>query len=368
MENFILICFFASAIIQIIFSLFFYLRLLFYKKKAASTDLSPAISVIIAAKNEGDNLLKFLPKILEQNYPEFEVIVVNDCSLDNSLEILNQFKIKYKHLRVLNILPKENKQGKKHALSKGIQIAKNEILAFTDADCFPVSESWLSAIAGAYSNGIEIVLGYGAYQHKPSFLNTFIRYETIFTALQYLSFANTGVPYMGVGRNLSYKKSLWVKQNGFSAHAHILSGDDDLFINTVANKQNTAIIICPESKTLSVPNTTIKALIKQKQRHLEAGGSYKNLHKFLLGTDYFTRLGFYTFSILILALYPASKFVIIIILLREFMLLFIVYFSIKKFNEKSFLLLILIFDFLSPVINILIVLKSHLFGRKIKWK
>lgn len=129
----------------------------------------------------------------------------------------------------------------------------------------------------------EIGLGYSPYTKHPGFLNLFIRYETVWTAVQYLSFALAGLPYMGVGRNLIYKKELFARANGFKQHEHIASGDDDLFINAVANKDNTTVILHPESFILSEPKTDWRSYVRQKQRHLSTGTSYQLRHQILLG-------------------------------------------------------------------------------------
>src|SRR6185436_3860360 len=157
----------------------------------------------------------------------------------------------------------------------GIREAKHEILLLTDADCVPASEFWIQHMQDAYDENIDVVLGYGAYHKTKDFLNKLIRFETFHTALQYLSYALAGMPYMGVGRNLSYKKSLFFRHKGFSSINHIPSGDDDLFINKAATKKNTAVIIDPEAITRSIPKRTSKAWKKQKARHYTTAKFYK---------------------------------------------------------------------------------------------
>ncbi len=138
----------------------------------------------------------------------------------------------------------------------GIKSARYETLLLTDADCVPASENWMQLMQDGYRPETEIVLGYGGYHPTSSLLNRIIRFETFHAALQYLSYALAGIPYMGVGRNLSYKKDVFLRNKGFSSINQIPGGDDDLFINQVANKHNTAIVIDREAHTLSEAKRT----------------------------------------------------------------------------------------------------------------
>ena len=213
-----------------------------------------------------------------------EVIVVNDNSHDDTKYILGDLQKEFKKMQVID-LSQEAKliAGKKYPLSVGIKEAKYEVLLLTDADCVPSSDRWMFAMQDAFTPGIEVVLGYGAYQKQPGLLNKLIRFETFHTAIQYLSYALAGTPYMGVGRNLAYRRNLFFKNKGFSAINNIPSGDDDLFINQVANKHNTAVVLNSEAFTFSEPKKTWSDWKRQKTRHYSTGKFYKPTHKFLLG-------------------------------------------------------------------------------------
>jgi hypothetical protein len=219
---------------------------------------------------------------------------VNHNSQDETRYLLEEFKKTFKDLHIVN-LEQEAKgiPGKKYPLSMGIKEAKYEVLLLTDADCVPASENWLSLMQNGYDENVEVVLGYGAYFKKPGILNKLIRYETFFSGMQYLSFALAGLPYMGVGRNLSYKKNLFLKNKGFSSINHVASGDDDLFINKVANKRNTRIVIDPQAFTLSEPKKSFGNWIRQKNRHMTTAKFYKSSHKFLLGLLSLSQFLFY---------------------------------------------------------------------------
>jgi poly-beta-1,6-N-acetyl-D-glucosamine synthase len=242
------------------------------------------VSVIICARNEAVNLQRYLPKILTQDYPDFEVIVVNDASTDGTEGVLKNFQETYSHLRIINVLDKTI-AGKKGALAKGIEAAKNDWLLLTDADCYPLSKNWISGMMSALiSEKIQIVFGYAPYERcDNSFLNKWVRFETLWTATQYLSFALVGQPYMGVGRNLLYDKKLYVQANGFAAHSDIPSGDDDLFVNQVVTQNNFSLFLHEETYMYSMPKTTWKGYFTQKTRHFSVGTRYLLKHKVLLG-------------------------------------------------------------------------------------
>jgi glycosyltransferase involved in cell wall biosynthesis len=236
--------------------------------------------VVVCARDEAHNLVNNLPGVLVQQYSTtHEIVLVNDNSEDETKYLLEEFKKSFKNLNIV-ALTQEAKMisGKKFPLSIGIKSAKNETLLLTDADCVPASEHWMQLMQDGYDDNIEIVLGYGAYRKKPGILNKLIRFETFQTALQYFSYALAGLPYMGVGRNLSYKKDVFMRNKGFSSINQIPSGDDDLFINQVANKRNTAIVIDKDAHTISEPKTSFQEWMNQKYRHYTTSKYYKNKH------------------------------------------------------------------------------------------
>lgn len=270
-------------LIQIWFVSWYSLRLVFFSKKKNTTELPP-ISVIVCARNEEDNLFKNLPVILEQDYPKFEVIVVNDMSVDESKHIIQAYQKQYKHLRIVELEKnKHRKFGKKMPLTIGIKGATYEHLVMIDADCYPAGNQWLRNVVSNYSEGTEIVIGYGPYETVSTFLNKLIRFDTTQIAINYLGFALAGRPYMAVGRNMSYTKKRFFEVDGFKNHYHIQSGDDDLFMRDAANKKNVAIEIAPESFVFSHPKRSWRDWVKQKQRHYTTAPRYRLINKLLLG-------------------------------------------------------------------------------------
>lgn len=322
--------------VQIFYYLFFFLRLAIYKPKPKKVNVEHPISVIICARDEAHNLANNLPGVLVQEYKTtHEIVVVNDNSTDDSKYLLDEFKKSFKNINHIE-LSQEGKliEGKKFPLAIGIKSAKYETLLLTDADCVPASENWMYKMQDAYDEGIEVVLGYGAIKKKPGLLNKLIRFETFHTALQYFSYALAGLPYMGVGRNLSYKKDLFYRNKGFASINMIPSGDDDLFINKVANKKNTAIVIDKEAHTLSEPKNTWNDWMTQKYRHYTTAKFYKPIHKFFLGLYSFTLAMLYPLLI-VAAIFYCWWLTLAVFGIRLLLQAFIYYKTMQKLNEKD---------------------------------
>lgn len=303
-----------------LYQVYFYLRYILAavlrtkprKVDAADSPVQqPGVSVIVCARNEERNLRDYLQALLTQDYPEFEVIVVNDGSIDDTRTYLEYWQKRYRNLK-LTFVPAGAKVGstKKLAITLGAKAAQYDYLLLTDADCRPESTHWISEMVKGFaqqpvseavsqrsgqsaqrsvSEAVSIVLGFGAYFAKPGLLNRMIQFDTLFNGLQYLGMAACGHPYMGVGRNLAYSKRLFFQQGGFYHLMTSKAGDDDLFVNRVATAANTAVVCTRDSLTWSVPKTLLRDWLHQKRRHLSVAPKYKSSSKFRLGLEPLTR-------------------------------------------------------------------------------
>ena len=303
------------------------------------------ISVIISARNEAKNLSEYLPSILNQKYPDFEVVVVDDCSFDRSDVVLEDFKGVYPNLKVVTITEHERfKTGKKFALTLGIKAAKNEHLLFTDADCEPATPDWITRMAANFNGQVQIILGYSPYKPVRNYLNPFVRFETIKTGINYLSAALNGDPYMGIGRNLAYTKSLFFSSKGFAAHMHILSGDDDLFVNQNATPANTVIEINPDAFTYSNAKTSLTDWYRQKKRHFGVGKIYKSRHRRMLSLDALSGFLFYILLTLCLFFNFEPLLALGLFMFRLIFQLIIYHKPFKRLNGKDLLWYLPLFD------------------------
>ena len=335
-QTILFIIFCAITFIQLFYYLFFFIRLVFHKTKTKESTRTNAVSVIICARDEAENLANNLPGVLVQDYKTtHEVIVVNDNSFDDSKYVLEELKKTFRQLHVVE-LTQEAKMipGKKFPLSIGIKTAKYEVVLLTDADCIPASEHWITSMQEVYDDNTEIVLGYGAYFKKKGLLNKIIRWETFHSAMQYFSYALAGTAYMGVGRNLSYKKAIFFRHKGFSAHNNLPGGDDDLFINMAATRKNTKINISKDSFTLSKPASTWQQWFSQKKRHYTTSKYYRPFHKFLLGMYSVSHFLFYPLLILSLLFYN-WQFALIVYCTRFIIQSVVFYKTMHRLDEKD---------------------------------
>jgi len=366
--NSLLIIFYSSIIIQLIYLWIIFSRLAFYKQKNKSEQYQP-VSVVICAKNEYYNLEKNLPYILEQDYPDYEVVVVNDTSDDETDFLLIQFLDNYQNLKVVNFQENVNFfKGKKFPLSIGIKCAKYDTIVLTDADCKPMSKDWLKSIQSNINDKKDIVLGYGKIKEVSGLLNSLIRFDVLQTAINYFSFALIGKPYMGVGRNLAYKREIFYKNKGFISHYKIKSGDDDLFINKVANNKNTSIAIAFDSQTISEGKRSFGDWVNQKRRHFTTGKYYKFSSKFILGTFSISQyLFFITFVGLIINQNNTFWAVISLFILRLLSQLFIYKRVMIKLDEKNLLLGIPFYEIFFMIFNPIILILNFI-RKQNKWK
>lgn len=364
---FILFAIYALAFIdQLINYWFIFSKLAFYRPTEQCKELLP-VSVVICARNE-DYLLKILlPKILEQDYPSFEIVVVNDSSTDDTLEYLEDLKRVHPNISIVNIAQNLNFfSGKKFPLSLGIKSAKNELLLLTDPDCEPSSNQWIKDMASAFTPSTEIVLGYSPIKPEKGFFNTLARYDTMQRAIQYLSYALIGKTYMGVGRNLAYKKSLFYKSKGFISHYKLQSGDDDLFINRVATTKNTNISIHPESFMYVPFLPYFRLWFIRKQQQLNTIKYFKRVTRYLLGKYELSKFVFIALFTTLLVMQYNIFIVLGLFGLRLVTQLIIIKKSMIVLSERKLLLATPLLELLMIFIHFTVRI-SNVFIKQNKW-
>jgi len=327
------------------------------------------VSLIVCSKNEAENLQVNIPKWLEQDYPDFQLVLINDASTDETKDVIESFAASDARITVVNVENNEAFWGsKKYALTLGIKRAKHKILVFTDADCVPASTQWIEHMANAFVAGKELVLGYGAYKKiQGSFLNSLIRFETVFTALQYLGYAKWGRAYMGVGRNLAYTSDLFYEQSGFINHMDVQSGDDDLFVNSASTAKNTALSCNKDSFTISEPKTSFAAWRTQKRRHVHVAHRYKKGDRFLLSLFYLSQITFIVLAIVMIFVQWQWPLVAAIIGARYLVNWIVVGKLSFKLNEKDVAFLYPLYE-LFLIIFQLSIFSSNLIAKPRRWK
>lgn len=369
-------------ILSFCYQLYFYFRyingVLAYKRKLKKSNTvlqssQPGVSVVICARDEAENLRKFLPLFLEQDYPEFEIIVVNDGSTDDTEVLLSNMKEVNPNLRSTFVpYGATNLSTKKLALTLGIKAAKYEWILLSDADCMPESKSWITNMARNFNSGVEFVLGYGPYLTEKSAINRLITYDTLFIALQYMGYALKGKPFMGVGRNMAYRKEVFFRIKGFASNLHLRSGDDDLIVNAAANAFNTKVEVSPESVTWSVPNKTLRDWLFQKERHLSVSTFYNAKSKFRLSLEPIMRGLFYLSFVLVLIF---GNFISMITAgtlfwVRALIQLIIINKSSKHFGGRKYFLSLFVFDIVLPLVSFYMLTLGRMVSKskRIVWK
>jgi len=361
--------FMASAAIQLLFFSLVIIVLSVYKKPTNKSHKIHGISVVVCSKNEVSNLKNLVPKLLDQRFGEYELILVDDRSTDDTYDYAIELEQKEEKLKFVRIdSTPDHINNKKYALTLGIKAAKFDHILFTDADCLPVGENWIDEMSlGFRSDKKNFVIGYSQYENSKGFLNQFIKYETLLTAINYIGLGLLGNPYMAVGRNIAYRKSLFLNNKGFGKFQNVVGGDDDLLINQYAKRRNTSFILSPESTIYSKPKTKLSDFILQKTRHLSVGKHYRSTDKLVLGLLSLSKIIFWiSFVAVILSVFQTyfvlgSFFLVMVSLLTALLLLK------KRTGDKSSILMLPFLDFIFVFYYISTGLKV-LFTKKVRWK
>ena len=365
--DFILLFFYGIVAIQVLYWLYFLLGLL-RVKPIESSDKPEGISIVVAAQNEIHNLRALIPKVLRQDYEKFELIVVNDRSSDGTIEFLINLEKSHDKLKALHIHDRpEHINGKKYALTLGIKAASYENILLTDADCLPVSNNWLAAMNGGFRDK-QFILGFSGYTKLKGFLNYFIRFETILTGIQYIAAAINGRAYMGVGRNLGYKKSLFLEKKGFLGFQEVLGGDDDLFVNKYAKSSNTSVVLGKEALVISTPKLTWRSYLRQKHRHLSVGKHYRSGSRLMLGLFNLSWILVYPLALAIILPQEFDPVIISSIIGGRLLLVIIGFFSAsKRFGQPFGLPGVIILDLVYPFYYIFVGAKAT-FIKTVSWE
>lgn len=324
------------------------------------------VSVIVCAHDEEENLRQLIPLLLEQDYCQFEVIVVEDRCNDNTFDYLREAAANDSRLKMVRVESKpEHVSGKKFALTLGIKAATYDWVLLTDADCRPSTGKWINGMIRQVGDNVHIALGYSPYEKAPGLLNSFIRYEGLLTAVQYLGMSLLGKPYMGVGRNLAYKKKIFFDNKGFNTHLGITGGDDDLLVNSLAHSTNTIAVIDPETVVYSKPKKSWSSFYYQKLRHLSVGKYYKTSDKLILGLFNISLIG--CWLLVVPAAISTTGVALSLFLLRMMLLMLLLRIASRKLGDTIALWKVPFLDFIF-VIYYLVIGLSALRVKTIQWK
>ena len=357
----ILLIFGISLIIQLLYHWAVFSKVAFYKNKRrqkTNGEWEP-VSIVLCARDAYEYLSELVPALLSQDYPDFELVIVNDCSDDETEDYLKDLERREPCIRPVQLKQHLNFfNGKKFPLSMGIKSAQNDLIVLTDCNCMPTNDQWLRSIVNCYGKNTEVVIGYSPFVHKKGLLNKLIRFDAVQNALLYLSAALKGHPYMGIGKNLSYRKELFYRNKGFISHYTTSVGDDDLFVSQVATKRNTEVLIDPENAILTTPTGNFRQWMRQKSARYSTVRRYSARARMMLSLFYASQFLLYGSFIALIALCTKPAFAItggslfyIPILVFFFLLrfgsqLFIYHKASKRLGEKGLLPGLIAYDFL----------------------
>ncbi|MEQ8426192.1 MAG: glycosyltransferase, partial [Cyclobacteriaceae bacterium] len=342
--------------------------LAFSNPKIPHHEVSASISVIVCAHDEEQNLRELIPLLTKQEYDEYEIIVVEDRSNDGSFDYLYETASQNKNVKLVPVKSKpDHVNGKKFALTLGVKAAKYEWILLTDADCRPNSNRWIKEMSFQFSKDTSVVLGYSPYLKTSGLLNAFIRFESLLTGIQYMGMALLGKPYMGVGRNLAYRKNVFLENKGFKSHLTVTGGDDDLLVNEVSEKNNTAVSIGAEAIVFSKPKTTWGDFYVQKLRHLSVGKYYKTWDKLRLGLFNTTWVG--SWALIVPALLHSQFFYLLlgVMIARTVLLTILAHTASRKLGDRFEAWKVPFLDFIF-VIYYLVTGLVALHTNNIRWK
>lgn len=325
------------------------------------------LSVVVCAKNELDNLQQLIPILLEQDYAgSFEVVIVNDASTDGTLEHLNKIAANKDQLKIIHLKEGEKKGiGKKAALAIGIEQAKYKHLVFTDGDCLPTGKQWLAKMGAALQHS-DLILGYGPLRNTGGLVGAVSRWEAAYVAAQYIAFSEAGHPYMAVGRNMAYTKSLYKSVDGFKKHEGIASGDDDLFLQSTRNQVRPLVLISPESFVYSDTPINWKAWLRQKRRHLSTSYRYDFGNKLILGSLGVMQL--FLFLLLPMALFYSFTYSVLLLFIRLLSRYVHTYIAFKRLQSLDVWLKGPLYAFVSVLATTLSHLHQLVYKKPINWK
>lgn len=364
--HFLFLCFLVVIGIQIVYYLVFIIGLS-RTEKTGEPQLIP-ISIIVCAHNEEENLRALIPALLEQDHSLFEVIIVDDRSNDATFDMLLEEASRDHRLRMVHVnRTPPHVDPKKYALTLGIKAARYEWLLLTDADCLPTSKAWISTMSAAFRDDTNFVLGVSPYRKAPGLLNKLIRFEALHTAIQYLAFALLKIPYMGVGRNLAYRRSRFLDGKGFNNILSITGGDDDLYVNQNATGKDTVVCTAFDAQMISSPKTSWSAFYRQKLRHLSVGKKYRFGHKLVLGLYMTSGVLSWILAIALLALHVEWKIVAGLLFFRAITLMFVYSGVCDRLSGKFELGLVPFLDFIYAFYYLVAGLTA-LGTKKVKWK
>ena len=320
------------------------------KSRTSNEDLPP-ISIVITAHNEAHHLVESLPVILTQEYPDYEVVLVNDNSQDEIEQLALELNNRYHHLHYVNMgSSRSTMEGRKFPFAIGIQAASNPTVVFTNSSCIPSSPFWLQHIASKFVRQKEVVLAHTTYQSRGGLLNKWLHYDALVNSVRAFSYTLAKMPVLADSHNLAFKRHLFFdNKEKFFALSRLPFGEDNIFINQVANGKMCDVAVDPEAVIYQTP-ISFSDWLRNKRYELVSQSYYRALHRFVLQCYNWLSFLFYPAAIASIALaalemnWLALGIGIGVTLLKFGMQFMVFHKGAKKMGEKGAAVSMLFFD------------------------
>lgn len=356
LPSLVVISFGIVTFIELLYYYLLFARFSFMRKKSDTSHYQPAVSVVMVAKDAASVLLKTLPKFLNQQYGEFEVVVVNDHSQDDTRLLLVEYQQQYSNLKIVELDTSVTTiRGKKFALSMGIRCASHSCILITSPECAPTSTHWIEKMAAKFENDKQIVLGYSTFERRKNPFNRMLHFDCLVNAIQYFSLARINSTYRGNAWNMGFTEQMFVQQRGFASHNHIRYGEEDIFVSRSAKRNNTAIEFSREAITVLQRNARHDYWLDHKQGlyYTRKFNTFKN--RFLLNFYAVVNLLFYVGLVLAILLSIGNVVLLSttlgIVALRILSQYLVFGYAAAKLNEKQVIPAILLYDILFAILN-----------------
>lgn len=357
--------FITIVVIQILYHLFVFGSLNLNKKQTHKPHATP-VSLIVYIENNQEQLKNFLPALKNQIHPTFEIILVNNASYDESLEILKEFTQTTPNTRIVNVENNESFWGnKRYALTLGIKVAKYDHLLFCEPEAVPDSAMWINNMTSKFTNSKSIVLGHQRILPiKNSFWNKLTRFNNASWAAYNFSFASLGKPLYGNNQNLAYKKEEFYKVNGFINQMNQYRGEDYYFTNTIASSKNTDTSLAKTSFTASQTKPGFDSWIKELKTQSNLFSKLKFTTKIKVYLYSITKVPYFILMTVLLSYLYNWEIVLALFLARSLIVLLYSHKFLKHFQEKDLSLWFPVLEFIHTFTTSILFIKNSLAAKK----
>ena len=364
----LLIVFIGFLSIQLFYFLFVYGRFAF-SNPTEEKEYTPPVSIIICSKNQVDHCKILVPLLMEQDYPNFEIVLIDDASTDDTLDVFENFEAQYKNIKLVKVENIEAFWGnKKFSMTLGIKAAKYEHLLFIEPNCLPATNQWIAEMASHFDADKSIVIGYSKLiKEKKSLANMFMRFENVWQAMHTFGFTQIGKPYRGSGSNLAYHRKEFFNVRGFNDHMKIRFGEDELFVNQASTGKNTTFAISKDSFTLSKPEQNFSNWMQLKRKQLSLSKNFKSSDQIQLQLYNVSFWGFVILAAILLITQFEWEIVSSLIIARYLIAWITMGFATRKLDEKDIIFVYPLLE-LFWAFTLLNIKLSNLFSKPTQWR